>query len=188
MKSIFLLAIAFFALTDGDLAILGVKINDSADYKLDLQKLSSDSFTLKYKTTDGNHLSVTTDNGRVVFMENDWLQKKEANIPLLTDFKFGETTLKEIRNVFGTSGFAYREQSYLKSEKTLTTINCFELESPSSVILVAITKAPISSITDKNDVSGYLKLDAIILADKKYLDGIWGKKKTFDPQYKKVKL
>jgi hypothetical protein len=121
-------------------------------------------------------------------MENDWLQKMEANQPLLTDFKFGETTLKEIRKVFGTSGFAYREQSYLKSEKTLTTINCFELESPVNTILVLITKAPISSISDKNDISGYLKLDAVILADKKYLDSIWGKKKTYDPQYKKIKL
>jgi hypothetical protein len=188
MKSVLIFCITLFALTEADVAMLGVKINAVADYKLDLKVLNRDAYSVKYKTADGNHLSITTESGKVVFMENDWLQSKEANQPLLTNFKFGETSLKDIRTALGTSGFAYREQSYLKSEKTLTTLNCFELESPENVILVLITKAPISSITDKEDVSSFLKLDAVILADKKYLDGIWGKKKTYDPQYKKIKL
>lgn len=187
MKTLLLLLSLSVATTD--ISMMGIKINSTADVKnlVSGKLLKSDNNVSKYKTADGNYFSVTTEDGVVKYMENDWSPGNAANTPLITNFKFGETTLEEIRKTFGTIGFSYRNRSYLKSETDLTTINCFEIDSPGNEILVAITKAPIKDIA-KDDVPKYLKLEAIILADKKYLDEIWGKKKTYDPQYKKIKL
>jgi hypothetical protein len=188
MKTFLFFLVAFGAITGPDASMLGITINAPADYSLALRVLNKQDNTTKYMTADGNHLSITTENGKVVFMENDWLHDKGGTTPLFTNFRFGETTLKEIRESLGTIGFTYSANAYLKSEINLTTINCFEFESPENVVLVAVTKAPIKSITNKDAVADFLKLDAVILADKKYLDNLWGRKKIFDPKYKKIKL
>ncbi|MDB5227866.1 MAG: secreted protein [Bacteroidota bacterium] len=188
MKTILLLLLSF-SVTATDISMMGIKINSTADVKnLVAGKLiKSDNNVSKYKTADGNYFSVTSEDGVVKYMENDWTPGNTANTPLITDFKFGETTLEDIRKTFGTIGYSYRNRSYLKSETDLTTITCFEIDSPGSEILVVIAKAPIKDIA-KDEVPKSLKLEAVILADKKYLDELWGKKKTFDPQYKKIKL
>ena len=189
MKTILLLLLSLATVTGTEIAMLGIKIHAPASAKdnLSLTVINNQGNTIKYKATDGNYFSVTTENGNVVYMENDWMHDKGGPAPLFTNFKFGETTLKEIRDAFGTIGYSYRNRSYLKSETDLTTINCFEIEG-SGEILVLITKAPIKNITDKEKVDSFLKLEAVILSDKGYLDGIWGKKKIYDPKYKKIKI
>jgi hypothetical protein len=189
MKTILLLLLSLAAVSGTEIAMMGIKIHapGTAKDNLSLTVVNNQGTTTKYKTSDGNYFSITTENGNVVYMENDWMHEKGSTTPLFTNFKFGETTLKEIRDAFGTIGYSYRNRSYLKSETDLTTINCFEIEG-SGEILVMITKAPIKSITDKEHVDGFLKLEAVILSDKAYLDGIWGKKKTYDPKYKKIKI
>lgn len=191
MKAFLVLLFSIAILSASKPAMLGIKINEPEESlsSLNLKILSRQDNTTKFKTLDGNHFSVTTENGKVVFMENDWLHDNAANKPLLTSFVFGETTLKDIRTAFGTTGYSYRDNSYLKSETVLATINCFELDTPDNEVLVMITKAPIKSITDKEKVPDFLKLDAIILSDKNYLDKLWGKKKYYDPNgYKKIQL
>jgi hypothetical protein len=66
--------------------------------------------------------------------------------------------------------------------------NCFELESENEEILVTITKIALNEEVTESNVASKLTLDALILADKSYLDKIWGKEKTYDTNRKKVKL
>ena len=74
------------------------------------------------------------------------------------------------------------------TETHLIMFNCFEFDSKNNEILVTITKIPLDEedITLEN-VASKLKLDALIIAYKAYLDKIWGNAKTFDPNYKKTK-
>jgi len=66
--------------------------------------------------------------------------------------------------------------------------NCFEFESDNNEVLVTITKGSLKeNLTEKN-LSSKLKLDAIIIADRAYLDKIWGKAKSYDPNYHKITL
>jgi hypothetical protein len=66
--------------------------------------------------------------------------------------------------------------------------NCFELDSEKEEILVTITKIALKEEVTESNVASKLRLDAIILADKSYLDKIWGKEKTYDAKRKKVTL
>jgi hypothetical protein len=182
---------------NSDISMNGVSIHDS-ETKLETIKLEvvasqkdKKSSTIKYKTENGNDLSVTTKNGEVVFLENDWLQAVEGNKPLLSQFTFGETSLKDIRAAFGTNGFSYKKNEAFTTANNLIEFNCFELDSPNNEILVIVTKldilSNISDITEEN-VAERLKLDAIIIADNEYLEKLWGSQKSYDPNYKKVKL
>ena len=144
---------------------------------------------IKYRTENGNDFSVTVEKGKVVFMENDWLQDAKGTQPLLPGFTFGKTSLKEIRQKFGTNGFTHINAGSMQTDTHLIMLNCFELDTPNNEILVTITKIALDTenITEDN-VAENLKLDALIVADKDYLDVIWGKEKTYDPNNKKVKL
>jgi hypothetical protein len=53
---------------------------------------------------------------------------------------------------------------------------------------VTITKIAINEEVTESNVANKLTLDALILADKTYLDKIWGKEKTYDAKRKKVSL
>ncbi len=177
------------------ISMQGIKIADSEqvvnNISLDVvafeEKKGAKYF--KYSTENGNDFTLTIEKGKVVYLENDWLHDKSGNKPLITNFVFGETTLKDIRAAFGTNGFAYKEHAFLSLEKDLITFNCFELDSPNDEILVIATKIPFSTtgLTEGN-VAENFKLEAIILSNKKYLNKIWGKEKAYDGNFKKIKL
>jgi hypothetical protein len=177
------------------ISMQGIKIADSEqvvnNISLDVvafeEKKGAKYF--KYRTENGNDFTLTIEKGKVVYLENDWLQDKSGNKPLITNFVFGETTLKDIRAAFGTNGFAYTEYAFLSLEKDLITFNCFELDSPNDEILVIATKIPFSTtgLTEGN-VAENFKLEAVILSNKKYLNKIWGKEKAYDGNFKKIKL
>lgn len=170
--------------------MLGIKIHDS-EKSISLVKLDQVSIEknmVKFKTENGNHFSITTEKGKVVYMENDWLQHPKNRGALITDFQFGKTTLKDIRARFGTNGYTYKSNAVFTTNTHLVTFNCFELDSENKEILVTITKIALNEEVAKFNVASKLTLDAIILADKNYLDKIWGMEKTNDPKRKKVKL
>ena len=177
-----------------DFSMLGIKIND-AELSLDKLKVkviasdnSGKTLINKYKTENGNDFSITVKKRKVVYLENDWLQASSGRTPLITNFIFGETSLKDIRKAFGTNGFTYTERYFIKTETHLIMFNCFDLDSHNNEVLVVITKISLKTkVTDEN-VAEKLKLDAIILSDSKYLDDLWGKKKLYDTNYKKIKL
>jgi hypothetical protein len=172
-----------------DISMLGVKINDpqSVLKKITLKVEASDDGMTKYRTTNGNDFSITVQDGKVVYMENDWLHDAKGTKPLFSDFKFGETSLKDIRKALGSNGFTYIKRNDLITDTDIVEFNCFEFDSANNEVLVMITKAALKPAPTEKNLSDELKLESIVIADKKYLDGIWGSEKTFDPNYKKLK-
>ena len=185
----FLVTTAFIASTS-EISLNGIKINDSRKFAetLKLEIVAKDKDMIKYRTENGNDLSITFDKGKVVYMENDWLQDIKSRQSLLSDFLFGQTTLKDIRDKFSTNGFAYKSRYMFPTETHLIAFNCFEFDSKNNEILVIITKVSLDEDVTEENVSSKLKLDALIIADKSYLDKEWGKEKLFDSNYKKIKL
>lgn len=167
----------------------GVKIGDSQKSlnKLKLKLEAKDGDMIKFKTGNGNDFSVTCQKGKVVFMENDWLQSPDARQTLFSGFEFGKTTLKDIRAKFGTNGFSYRSRGAFTTEEDLIEFNCFEFDSPNHEVLVMITKVSLKANLTEDNVADNLRLDAMIIADKTYLDNEWGTEKVYDPNYKKIK-
>jgi hypothetical protein len=184
-STIILLILFFFS---KDIAMLGVKINDNQKSldKLKLEIVAKEDNMIKYKTENNNDFSVTTENGKVVYMENDWLQDPGSRQPLFSNFTFGKTTLKEIRDKFDTNGFTYKSRGSFTTETDLITFNCFEFDSKNNEILVTITKVSLSEAVTEENVASKLKLDALIIADKSYLDKIWEKEKIYDTNFKKI--
>jgi hypothetical protein len=167
----------------------GIKINDPSivlkNLKLEPKATSGDFH--KYKTNNGNDLSITSENGKIVYIENDWLHGARGLIPLYSDFEFGKTSLDDIRNKFGTNGFSYNKTALVSTETDVIMFNCFEFDSPNKEILVMVTKIPLEAKANLENIGRIAKLDAVILAKKEYLDKIWGTKKVYDPNYKKIK-
>lgn len=168
--------------------MLGVKINDDKKTldKLKLEIVEKENNIIKYKTENNNDFSVTIEKGKVVYMENDWLQDPNNGQSLFSDFTFGKTTLKEIRDKFSTNGFTYESRVGFTTETDVIMFNCFEFDSKNNEILVTITKVSLNEDITKENVASKLKLDALIIADKSYLDEIWGKDKVYDPNFKKI--
>lgn len=174
----------------GSVSMLGIALNDSRKSVEDLSLpiVGQEPGSVKYRTKNGNDLSVTFENDKVVYMENDWLHTSEGSQPLVSNFTFGKTSLDDIRNEYGTNGFTYTNRSFYTTETDLIAFNCFEFDTDKNEVLVTIT---ILSMEDEevneDNVSKKLQLQAIIIADKSYLDKIWGKEKVFDENYKKIK-
>ncbi|HRF42382.1 MAG TPA: hypothetical protein PK198_26510, partial [Saprospiraceae bacterium] len=94
------------------ISMLGLKIGDSPKTveQIKLKVDAREKNMIKFKTSDGNDFSVTVQKGKIVYMENDWLQNPKATQPLYSDFRFGHTTLREIRARFGTNGFVHQNR------------------------------------------------------------------------------
>jgi len=184
-----LITSAYIAPTS-EIAMYGIKIGDARKSlkNLKLEIVAKEKDMIKYRTENGNDLSITFDKDKVVYMENDWLQDTKSNQPLFSNFLFGQTTLKDIRDEFSTNGFTYKSINMFTTETHLIAFNCFEFDSKNNEILVTITKISLNEDVTEENVSSKLKLDALIIADKLYLDKLWGKDKLFDPNYKKIKL
>jgi hypothetical protein len=190
ISSFFIILMIILSL--GSISMLGIELYDSRKSleSLDLPIIGEEPGIVKYRTKNGNDLSVTFENDKVVYMENDWLLSAEGSKPLFTDFIFGKTSIADIRNKFGTNGFTYSKRLFSSTNTHLVTFNCFEFDTNKNEVLVTITGIAIEEKdqVNENNISEKLKLLAIILADKKYLDKIWGEEKVYDENYKKIKF
>ena len=173
-----------------DISMLGIKIgtSESALKNLKLEEMAREPGMVKYRTANGNDFSVTVENGKVIFMENDWLQDPAAKQALLPGFTFGETSLADIRKRFGSNGFAFESGAFSQTETHLILFNCYEFDSAGEEILVVITKVPLDADVNEENLARTAKLEALIIASKSYLDENWGATKTYDPNNKKIKL
>ena len=189
MKSLVTIILSvFFLFPAREISMLDIKINDteSALDNITLEVLAKEPQMTKFRTQDGNDFSVTTANGKVVYMENDWKQDLNSRQPLFSDFTFGLTTLKDIRNRCATNGFTYKSRSAFTTNTDLIMFNCFEFDSPNNEILVTITKVALNENLTAENLASKCKLDALIIADKSYLDKTWGNGKVLDRNYKKI--
>ncbi|HMG15229.1 MAG TPA: hypothetical protein VK590_07285 [Saprospiraceae bacterium] len=190
MRSAITFLISFiFLIPTGDISMLGIKINHTRKSldSLKLEIVANENNMIKYTTNNGNDFSVTIENNKVVYMENDWLQDPKGEKPLFSDFVFGQTTLKDIRKKFSTNGFTYRSRGAFTTKNDLIEFNCFEFDSSNNEVLVTITKVSLKEDVTEKTIAAKLKLDALIIADKSYLDRTWGEEKVYDENYKKIK-
>lgn len=174
------------------ISMLGIELYDTRESveNLGLPIVAEEPGIVKYQTGNGNELSVTFENNKVVYMENDWLLEEEGKEPLFTEFTFGKTSIADIRNEFGSNGFTYSNRLFSSTSTHLVTFNCFEFDTDKNEVLVTITGVQIAEKdqVNENNISEKLKLLAIIIADKDYLDKIWGEEKAFDENYRKIQI
>lgn len=183
--------IATTLLTVADASMLGIKIGspESALSKLTVKQIAKSGDITKYRTDNGNDFVVTVEEGKVVFMENDWNQTTEGNASLLPGFTFGQTSLKDIRKRFDTKGFVYAHNQNLVTKEYLYEFHCFEVEAAVPQVLVVVTKIPFSTnATEFTDIAAKLKLDAIVLGTPDYLEFLWGEQKSVSEDNKRIRL
>ncbi len=193
MKTVInLLLISLILTSAGSVSMLGIELFDSRTSveDLNLPVVAQEPGIVKYRTKNGNDLSVTFENDKVVYLENDWLHQPEGAKPLVSNFTFGKTSINDIRNEYGTNGFTYSKRVFSSTNTHFVTFNCFEFDTDKNEVLVIVTGFPIAERANVNEsnISEKLVLQAIIIADKSYLDKIWGKEKVFDENYKKLIL
>ncbi|KGO93544.1 hypothetical protein [Flavobacterium subsaxonicum] len=190
MKIFFALAaLAFLTAFDGSMNGIKIGSSEATVKKLTLKQVTHTEGMYKYRTDNGNDFSVTLEDGKVVYMENDWLQKPEGAQSLLPGLTFGKTTLRDIRQRFGSKGFVYAENQNMVTKTHLLEFTCYETTSLNNEVLVVVTKIPFSTTVGENtDVSRLLTLDAIVIAKADYLEFLWGAQKAYSTGYKKIML
>lgn len=190
---VLLALVALPAFAAGDTSIEGIQIGDTSKV---LERLGQavaidkrgDIEFRKYKTAEGNDLSVTLKKDRVLFIENDWSQDDKSTKAPYDGWVFGKTSLNEVRSRFGSNGFTYEKIAFPKTGAGLVTFNCYELPGNQPTVLVVVTKLlPKPGITASN-IGNHFKLDAVIIADPTFLDEIWGNDKKYDPAYKQESI
>lgn len=169
--------------------MLGIKINDSEKVlsQLSLDVVGREPGMTKFRTKDGNDFSVTVENGKIVYMENDWLKNPKNDKPLLTDFVFGKTSYHDIAEKLGSPGFMYERILMATVDDNWVIISCFEFEDNKDLILALVTTVSMDE-TKSDGGPDDLKLAAVILADAEYLSKIWGEKRIYNDSYKRIKL
>lgn len=148
----------------------------------------------KWKLPNGNYLSVTRriDGDKIVYAEVDWDGSASGAVSDFAGFRFGETTLADIRAKLGSNGFAFSNHVIKPMpDGSLMSFNSYEVEG-SDTIVVFMTKTTAEGLKDLyegNDVSraGTLaRLDGLILAQPEYLATNWGPDRILDPTYFKI--
>ena len=152
----------------------------------------------KWLLETGNELSVTYDSeqDRILYAELDWNFKPQSTQTGISELRFGETTLEQIRVKFGSSGFTYVEHMIFKTPEGIVTFNAFELKSTPTIVVVFVTLLQSTSSVGpdpsadqlKAAVGGLFKLVGVAVADESYLDQIWGAEKLYDPKSIPIQL
>lgn len=191
MKNLLLNSFLFVFLinTDG-ISMQNLQLGDNRNKleNIDLKKIGYEEFDYleisKFLTKNGNHLSVTIENEKIIFLENDFIDSINGQKPLVTNFTFGKTTLNEIRMKLNSNGFSYNNRFISETETSLVMLNCYELKSNKNEIIIFITAIPLTTNpTTSKELGDLMKLDAIIISNKDFLDEIWGADKSFDHNY-----
>jgi hypothetical protein len=140
--------------------------------------------------TRSRSLSITSNStdDKVVFIENDWNFDISASATDHPAFNFGTTTLQEIRKRCGSNSITWQSVATIQTDDKLVTFNAYELKGQPNTVVVFVTSLIISKnrSIDKTKIAQSFKLESIILANATYLDTIWGKARTSDPNAKPI--
>jgi hypothetical protein len=170
----------------------GVKIGSSPSTleALQLQPIAregrGDIKITKFKLSSGNLLSVTYDTrvDKILYIETDWNEMPNARTTGLPGLAFGATTLDDIRRKNGSNGFTWQRMGVQRDGDRLITFNAYEVRQKPGSIVVFVNMLNISEYkaagSDEKQMSSFLKLHAVILANERYLDQIWGEAKVYD--------
>ena len=189
-----------------DRAFYGIQVGGPVQPAYDLhferilRKGSGTEKYIEWKANNSNVLSVTFDSvqDRVRKISLDWGGTSIGKSVGISDFSFGETTLKDIRDTFNSNGFSYAAKVMWVAEEGVVTLNAFELKDTPTIVIVFKTiisneaRAAIEKLSAEDQVMGkigqYFKLIGIIVADESYLNEEWGRRKIYDPNSNPIEL
>lgn len=170
----------------------GVRIGDPAStlQALNLQQISrageAGIKVTKFKLPNGNELSVTYDSraDRILYIENDWNLTSQSRAVGASNLAFGSTNLRDIRKMYGSNGFSWKKVFMQRSGNELIMFNAYEIKNKRNGVVVFVTSVDIqehhSAGADSQLLPQLARLQAIIVADERYLDAIWGEEKIYD--------
>jgi hypothetical protein len=182
--------------------IAGIHLGDSASAleklgaKPAVRETHGSMETVKYELANGNDLSSTYDRvaNRIVYLECDWNRGPKSVNTDFAGFKFGVTTLADIRISTGSNGFSYKSNAMNASQGEMFTFNAYRIKDGPGLVVVFVTAFNIKEVRTKSgnrnptdeEIPKNLKLDALILAEESYLDTIWGAEKVSDKENKPI--
>jgi|AraplaMF_Col_mMF_1032025.scaffolds.fasta_scaffold01330_10 hypothetical protein len=146
----------------------------------------------KYKLSGGNDLSATYHraSGKIVYLETDWGGEAAGAFSDFEGFKYGKTTLSEIRTKLGSNGLSFKDRPPVAPTPVggLALFNSFEIKGTDAVVtfVTSVTAATVKAIKDKGanpNVGDVATLEAVIVGENDYLETIWGGDKIRSPGY-----
>lgn len=146
----------------------------------------------KWTLQNGNDLSVTASRSgrKIVFLESDFGGVRSGLASDYPGLSFVRTNLADIRSRFGSNGFAFLKGPAGMTQAGLVQANCYHVAGSVGTVACFITLVKSADeeevIASPSSVARLAKLTSIILADQKYLEGIWGRGKLLDPDQKPI--
>jgi|GEM_PF-1818224 len=138
--------------------------------------------TNKYQFANGDTLSVTYSSraNQILFIEQDWSGNGRI-ISNVGPFKYGMTTLQDIRQLNGSNGLGWKSTVMSRRGDDLVCMNAYEVKGRPGSIVVFVTQLDnAKSFMGQKDFTGKATLRAIIVANEDYLDSLWGTEKIYD--------
>jgi hypothetical protein len=150
---------------------------------------------VRWRLSDGNKLALATDpdNGRIAYAEETWGGRPDGKPADFPGFRYGETTLADIRMHAENNGFAFVERLIDEKPDGLRLFNAYEVEGSPGLVVTFVTKMSMRDTQrlkgerESVDLNRAAKLDGIILGDARYLESIWGQAKLKGKNYKPIR-
>jgi hypothetical protein len=193
-------AVAVLSIAGGGLhaqALWDYRVGDTPSR---LSKLGPVSSLDKYKGNDlfrwvlpdQNSLRATVDpEGEIVYLESAWGGKSDETGCDLAGLKFGTTTLADLRQRFGSNGFAFKKRPHVTTtDDGVELLNSWDVGNVVVTFYTRISTADYAKAqaagADGGEVAARnAKLFAISLANAAFAKGEWGDRMN-DPAYKKI--
>lgn len=150
---------------------------------------------ITWKLSDGNKLALATDpvNGRIAYAEETWGGRPDGKPADFPGFRYGETTLADIRVHAENNGFAFVERLLDEKPDGLRLFNAYEVEGSPGLVVTFVTRMStrntqrLKGKQESVDINRAAKLDGVILGDERYLESIWGQAKLKAKNYKPIR-
>jgi hypothetical protein len=148
-----------------------------------------DRLVTRWTLPNGNDLSATTDKGgHIVYVESDWNGRDSSTGCDLPWLRFGITTLAEIRQHFGSNGFAFKDQAgQLLAEDGAVLLNSYEAGDTVITFYNKVRNAEVAKLDPdgRSAIADHARLDAISIASQSYAKTEWGDR-VYDAHYRKI--
>jgi hypothetical protein len=147
---------------------------------------------IKWTLSNGNSFSATASpvTGKIVLLEEDQDPASASHESLLPGLTLGATTLGDIRRRFGSNGIGFAANAETIQAGALIGINCYELRSIPGVFVAFVTRLSVSGqmgeAAPARISTGNGVLVSIIVAEKTYLQELWGTQLLFDSRYQRI--
>ncbi len=146
----------------------------------------------KWTMSDHNDLSITayTRTRTVAHIENGWEGSPSGTRADFGGFRYGGTSLGDIRTALGSNGFAFTHAMMQPVATGLAMFNCYGIRNNKALDVCFVTLIPKTDtaaiVRKQSSVGTSAHLVALILASDSYLGTIWGNAKSFDPAYEPI--